>query len=333
MHKPIIAARAFLFVFLQILFVTYAHCHGIECKDRQCNKINQYSYLFPWETYYFSRADCKPSEWKMFVIGKHGNPIEVKNTNKAEQMNTHLADTVFKWSRFKRFYNDRADTCYYKSFITSVVEDYADTVYFKLAFTPSKPIIKELSLSYDGYDYEFHILENPKLSCTLYCPDADVIGVYYTSFFESAVDSDHIFNIECRLETKPEDGQFLIKDLDCDANQEICFYGYNKYGYSINSDTIFTNYFIKDPNILSDLDIAASIIFPANKASNYWKIYLKSLVITSENIENIEVSDITGKTFYNIRHPHIGDKINLKKGIWIVKVETGYNCILKKILL
>lgn len=328
----------YIVILLRLLCMgTVAEAQDFLCVDGQGKSISLDSYLYPNEIYHFSKCDGQNANWRMFLIGRWDNIKEVKQEKNVQSISTDIEDTSFNWSDIKQFKNATIDTCYFKCLITSERNGKEDSIYVKLSYTPGKPIIENVSLTYDGYDYDYHTLNNATFSCKLYIPHAETVDVVsYVSDNKHYFGGDY-FIFDERLALKPTDGYFNIQNYWCDEDREVYFYGHNKYGWSISSDTIIIENLINDSIILDDLKKFAEqfvgISAPTIGLEDIININPNEITIKTNSCQNIYIYDLQGRLALCLKKPAYGYKAYLKNGIYIIKILIKNNCITKKIVL
>ena len=214
--------KFFCIMLLQISCVTSARAQCIVCKDSSGKLIDLSGYLYPNEIYNFSRADNHNANWKFYIMPKWDYMKEIKSTQDSPSINTDFDNISFEWKYTKRYYTPTMDTCYYKGLIVSEAEGKKDSLYVNMAYAPVKPIIKEISITYDGYDYEYHMLNDPEFTCTLYLPNVSVVYTLRTDFNSGQIEEDPTFTNVFDTPIKSQDGYITINDI-CDTNQKMCF--------------------------------------------------------------------------------------------------------------
>lgn len=194
---------------------------------------------------------------------------------------------------------------------------------------PSKPVIKNIELSYDSYDYKTGYFSNSVFTLTFECEQFDDIWLWLTPcLIEPGDDLWDWFHAGIPIRPTKIDSNTYVFTEEWNSNQRLYIEAYNEYGYSC-SDTIWTTDYITDTEILKDLltDINGLDTTPLISIDDEYilldacvrKIILYDLngvkVLTKENINKIE-------------------KSLFPEGIYIIKVETQNNkTIVKKIRL
>lgn len=215
------------------------------------------------------------------------------------------------------------------------VDTKGESVGIKQARTPLKPIIRDVALRYDGYDYMQHCLVEPRFSCKVYAQYAEKISLLSTPTNASSIPKDVFFTFDERLNVIPDNGEFIVNGKECDTNQLICFYGYNEYGFSENSDTILINDLIEDPEILKDLNQATGLDFKKYGVDikEILDFCVNEIIVKSDSVKELFVYNPCGHCVVSLRGPNDGDRIRITNGFYIIKIILQNECLTKKILL
>lgn len=320
-----------IFTILSLSFINIfsIEAQDIICKDSHGNLINVNSYLYPEETYHFMLGSQKNTDWKIFIRNEWGWR-QVKSAENTKSISTEINDPSYDWTRSYRYFNQTADTCYYKALITSENNGKNDSLQAKLAYLPPKPIIKDLSIVYDGYDYTYHELINPYYSGKVYAKDAEGLYTYYTDYLSDYTSTDLDFWIIQEF-LEQDNGLFTINHEVCSTYQRISFSGRNKYGRSANSDTILIASLIKDPEILEDLNnLTNGIESPVLDVKDMVSYAPGEITVKSDICNQILIYNMQGILITQKYKPVYGDKIHLNNGIYIIKIYTKNDCLTKK---
>lgn len=331
MHKIKYIIYVFFILIIHIFFSAHLRAQIIECKDSNGNKFCLDSYMYPWETYTFFIFNGT-ANWKMFIENKYDYPVEIKRVENSSQFNTTVDGTTYIWANSKRY--ESGQTCYYKGFITFDDGKNKDTLIIKLSYVPPKPVIKELKLIYDSYDYENHELVNPDLSGVVNIPHAERLDILSTDFGQDTIECPPYFwSLDRRLSVESVNGDFKFSGEYHGVNQHICFYGINEYGWSIYSDPILINNLIEDQGILDDLYHLSDIQSVTYDIGNFIHIKKGEIDIKSDLLQNLDIFDFTGNLIFHINKPSYGKKLFLKSGIYLIKMRVKDKSLIKKVVL
>lgn len=332
MYKLSFYTVSFILMLLQSVFIFPVKAQNIVCEDSHGNLVDADSYLYPEETYHFMLDNQMNSDWKIFIRDDRGWR-QVKSAENTGSISTEINDPSYDWTRSYRYFNQAADTCYYKALITSENNGRNDSLQAKLAYLPPRPVIKELSIVYDGYDYIYHELINPYYSGKVYAKDAEGLYTYYTDYLSDYTSTDLDFWIIQEF-LEQDNGLFTINHEVCSTYQRISFSGRNKYGRSANSDTILIASLIKDPEILEDLNnLTNGIESPVLDIKDMVSYAPGEITVKSDMCSQVLIYDLQGMLIKELPNPVCGDKVYLDSGIYIVRVRTNEKYLTEKIML
>lgn len=284
----------------------------------QCEEQNVCGYFSANVEYNFYLTNGKPSSWSFSVLDKDGKLDNIYNTE-GVGFKVKIDEDNTDWTECERFYTLNGDSCFYKGYIIN--NTYKDTLSVKLLLVPSKPLIRNIELKYDGYDFSYHELINPLLSLNIKSDSLVRVGILQTDFNETTLDDNIYFTYGSYLDFSRDGDDICIDGISCDVNQWICFFASNSFGLSVLSDTILTNSLIKDTDILNDLNGVTPIGTLSYKQQQIPYIIDSGILkIVKEGISELFVYGFSGQLYAHLRNPEVGYAYQLPKGVCLLKL-------------
>lgn len=193
-----------------------------------------------------------------------------------------------------------------------------------IAKKPSTPELVDVKFIYDHFDYDLlRFDDNARFEVTLRgegqddfiiknVPDYDVLGydasivLYYADDVKNI--GDNLYKLSAMF------------DFDTD----IYFYGLNKYGMSLQSDSIHTNDYITDPDIISALNQASALNGIIKDGSCYITL-CGNVMSFAQDVSKVSVRDLTGRIIFEQKGNESIDFTKRKNGLYIITVQTKGN--------
>jgi len=213
----------------------------------QDGQIFDYSHTFSDKVIEFSLIDKNISgEWHIEMKTTDGHYLSLP-FDASDKGCCVFDPAAVDWKRAIKKYDAQLNryifelTLYFKAYYT-----YPDSKIVRFALMPSRPIIDNISYSYE-YDWEHnYICPNSDLSFTVISEDSDGFCILSTPT--------HQFSMGSFIIREPIDGYGRVEvSYDADWGEYICIEAYNKYG-SILGDTICSTDYINDERILQRID-------------------------------------------------------------------------------
>lgn len=204
---------------------------------------------------------------------------------------------------------------------------------------PGRPVIEDFELLYDDYDFLEHDFVNLRFSCKIKIPQADKIAMLVTNLEEWNVSIVGNVSIEERniymkdMGITPASETFIINDEDCYVGDLIWFQGYNRYGLSQESDSIFINDYITDPEILDDLKMLTQIQTPTTDVNEILSWGQGYVSVNSASCDRIQIFNPQGILVREAIRPQVGNRFELRRGIYVVKAFCKGICYTKNIII
>lgn len=270
--------------------------------------------------YTFYKDNPNKSDWSFFILLNEEKIYELYGEKNTSIFRVIVPATPYhiSWKQCKRFYSPNQDTCFFQGYIVN--HTYRDTLAVKLFLLPTKPIIKEVSLGYDYYDYEYHLLEEARLAVTLQSSNAKSIDIDLSRYQHTKIDPKEKALFELTfysLEATKTDSLFYCKDIICSENQWFRFFARNPFGFSTYSDTLLVNDFIQDRAVLEDLNLFTGIT-PLSSPVEVYTTNDNVLEIVSDQLSELFVYTLSGKMVLYLHRPTKGTKRRLPKGIYLL---------------
>lgn len=279
-----------------------------------------------------SKANWKLKLWKEDVID---GPYLI---SVAERANTPIyslnVDNVnVRWSSIGHFFAPHDPT----KFIHKGVLEYDDgymkkNIYLNFDILPPKPKIKNVKFLYDSFDEKDFEFRNSRFIIDLEAEKSDYM-VFLVSEFEASKHEDLWWRgiVEMR---NPPDLVGISPHYQITYEEywywdiKYTIYSYNKYGHSVESDTIYTCDYILDERVRAAFLNASGV---EQITQNDIDILRDGMINVSTIVKGVTVYDINGRL---IKKANGGDSFHLNHGMYIIKgVFNNERSFTKKIMI
>lgn len=331
--------RVNLILFILVLSLNSLSIYSqIEMKYKDGRTFYSYQPILQNDTCLFSLKENLKADWSLFIELKGGSIHEAKKTLEKTSFEFNVDDCNIHWVQAAKFTHPNDHNTYYKGFIVCNYKGGHDSETIPLLFNlaPSKPILLEKEFKYDAFTEEGFQFFNTVCHFKIYTERVYTEGrqliCSHTAFFPSDWEWEHRhFCIADYTSVIPNKENTYEIDSNWGWRQLITVIARNKYGFSQNSDTLFTCDFITDQKILDAWKKLTSIIAP-NEQEIKISVENGTLYI-NENVQQICIYNLSGQVELQRKKVDSVDLSFLSSGFYLVLVETSEKRIIKKIKL
>lgn len=277
-------------------------------------------------------------KWEVNILSNGGAYVEVPSTVQSQNQcifdPTQLTLTICMQAR--RFYDSSLNRDLFELQINFVSDNGIKTTRsLKIALIPGRPVISDICLTYEHYDWEFDSLMDSSVdywdtdfSFNIKSPGATKFTMYVTDSFlfkftQWLYCEDFRGINEAKINYPADWGEYVLVSIS------------NQFGY-VHSDTLYTTDYINDPVILArieELRQQAGISEPTVEEEASDTFSWDNNTLTFDNtVSEVYVYDVSGHLLLQSHNVETMDLSYLHGGIYIVayKRATNQNSILNK---
>lgn len=273
------------------------------------------------------------ADWCLYVETMYGNKkCSERNNSKSIQACTGVCNV--NWRDAVRYVFDGDSSTYYKARVVCKDGERKDSIDFFFNLVPSKPKIIKAEFSYDYFDFDLFSFFGTKYDVVVQSERVKEVYVYYTEFYPSDYDNlefQYIYGFP-DMERINENTYALSSDL-WSWQQKIRFFANNEYGGSQYSDTLFTNDFVKDQELIDKINETLKIEnVSENNEPEDVGVYISHdrLFVKSSDVRQVRLCNVSGQLVLSENKSNNIDLSLLSKGIYIITVITNNNKITTK---
>lgn len=189
---------------------------------------------------------------------------------------------------------------------------------------PTKPELLDVKFVYDHFDYDLLRFDNDaRFEVTLYSENSDKFVIMNAPDMNINKYDSYILLYDAENVENVGDNLYRLSAM-FDFDTDIYFYAKNKYGSSLHSDSIHTNDYITDPNIIDAINQASAI----KDATGYEKsiiLFHENVLSFAKEVKQVTIMDLTGHILYEQNDNGRINLANRQKGIYVITVLTNNN--------
>lgn len=189
---------------------------------------------------------------------------------------------------------------------------------------PTKPELLDVKFVYDHFDYDLLRFDNDaRFEVTLYSENSDKFVIMNAPDMNINKYDSYILLYDAENVENVGDNLYRLSAM-FDFDTDIYFYAKNKYGSSLHSDSIHTNDYITDPNIIDAINQASAI----KDATGYEKsiiLFHENVLSFAKEVKQVTIMDLTGRILYEQNDNGRINLANRQKGIYVITVLTNNN--------
>lgn len=246
--------RYIIFFIVVLNFSSVDASCQIETKYKNGTVFDSTRLIMQNDTCLFSLKENEIADWHLFVETKEGDWQEVLRELGNCSFEINVDDCNIKWFRAAKYIQPNDNNTYYKGFVVCDHKD-CDTITLTFNLAPSKPILLEKNFLYDNFEMETLNFINPVCQFKVYTERCGTnIICSHTCYDPTDWKWEHReFCIADNLPVTPNRDNIYEAHSTWGWRQLITVISQNKYGYSQNSDTLFTCDFVSDQSIIDVL--------------------------------------------------------------------------------
>lgn len=217
---------------------------------------------------------------------------------------------------------------YFHGMVTFKSKEVEDTIYVKYSLVPTRPIVKEVLFSFENFDYEWGIFENPLYTFTIRSEKANSL-IFHESFPSESFEEDIFLTTE--IIPQSIGNSTYQCSLFFEWNQEVVISAANEYGASMLSETIYLIDYINDLHIKEYL-VNLTGIFDTPYYELHEYCILGNVVSFNDIVKELSIWTLDGKCVMRKSNIRCVDLGALEKGVYnIIVVDRNNNKHFKKI--
>ncbi len=295
------------------------------------------------ESVTFQHGNADAGDWELFIEVQHSYNKSWKKyleASDSRHFEVYADAGAFDWHYCSRVVENSHS--YHKGMVVFSNEAVRDTAYLRLDLAPLRPILRNVNIDYDYFDYELWDFVNPQITFDVECErasfgDRQVTFNLWRSEYSPQKFGEYFFGI-CEPLLSPDviklsENVYRFSTIFT-WEQKIYLLGHNSYGFSAPSDTVFTNDYITDPDILALIDRVVSGVGDVSCDGKTQMSVKDGKITMSSAVPEINVSSIDGVVVASRRNCSQIDIAALPKGIYCaVAIDSKGNKLIKKFTL
>lgn len=289
------------------------------------------------ETQEFSESCHRVCDWSAFVlkrgwIGDKQPWIKVKETSASATFRLSPKDLNVDWSGNVNKMECENGRSYYVGMVVCRTGSQSDTAQVLFDLVPTRPLIEEVRLSYDSFDFETEEFINPKLELDVKTERSKGFYLNYSDDYPPAEFIITTFPIVTSL----GNDKYTLSD-GFYADQMVCVVAENDYGSSALSDTVYFNDYIEDQSILDFLHGKTQGIPGVSESASSERLShsIENGRLTISYVsEELTLFDMSGRMIRRVTNNNTMNIANISPGMYCIMVRDRNNkCFSKKIVL
>lgn len=337
----IIAKNAYGIVFKDIPIPAQAEFKNAQYKGNiigECNdsRIEQYGVLTKDDHCMFFRSDSKLSNWHFFIrkysYDKRTIYEQVIDAPSSIDLGFAISDVTYDWKKAYRDIVPGDNQLYFDGLVVSECGEKADSFLVRLALVPPKPIIKDVSLTYDYFDFEDMGIVNGQYRLSVEADNCDrFVEISACPFPDNGIY--RFYTIE-ELKAISKEGNRYLVGSNFLADTRLYIESGNPYGYSMPSDTINTTDYIEDKRIVDKINEWLLLDGISDNMYHGMDITINNMCLTLTEKADIYIISAEGQIVCTAKDSEQIDLSTIKSGVYIVNViNKKKQKTVKKILL
>ena len=333
-------SKAIFIVIFACYFTLCSFGQAVEAKYKNGSAFLPQTAILAQDTIIFQTTHGENMNcWNLFVyMGTGEQTVLAASSGEANFFQISASIMDVDWSNALRCQPGGDSSIYFKGFVVASNGWKMDLLF---NFLPSKPVIREVSLVYDYFDYKNVMFDaDSRIEMLVNTTRDESLFLDYTEHFLYKGEDDLFFHVtdyflnhEDPAGRIKKEGNDMYKIWEiCDWGQYFRVYAQNKYGLSFYSDTIFTTDLIKDETILETINKSTNIQDIKNQNVEEIQVVNKKLCLSAYP-KLLRIYDNVGREIFK---KNVGKSVDLSsyaEGAYIIIVSDKEKCITKKIIL
>gem|GEM_PF-6258261 len=270
-------------------------------------------------------------EWALYIKTTYG-VCKCLKKNISNDFTFSVGMCNIFWDDVVRYVEPGDSSTYYRGYVVCVKGTCEDTVNVSFNLAPSKPKVLKANLTYDWFDFETLSFVNPNVELFFAVEHFDNVNgsILYTETeamldLNEFIDKELFWGIQTEYTGVEEVKNNVFRHSHYGSwNQYMCFCLINKYGYSQNSDTIFTTDYITDQRILDSI-------------AKYYTTGIESFVVKKDDVnitvcgsnvcmdskvKTVTITNLSGQCMLRKNECDNIDISMLQSGIYVITLVT-----------
>lgn len=324
-----------IFLIIAYIFVFCPKCFAESISD---SEIVASSYLIKRnDMAVFSLSGKKPANWTVYILkeiwSSESNQYQMewhKYLEKSESIFFEVSAkaTHFDWKRAMKTIDYETGHTYFDGIVVCEHDNIEDTVYIKFDVLPTRPIILNAALSYDYFDYDWRNFIDPIFEMTVDSKECDVIYLLSSEPYPDIIGEYHFYIQDSPTNVKIDDNTFRLYYDRYTWDLKMFLFATNEFGISAYSDTIYSNDYIEDPQILKFVEDEMNYEMGIHDRydNQPHNLFVKDGSLCFTGIaKQLSVYRIDGKIMKTVTNTSSINISNLPKGIYTVIAVSNDN--------
>ena len=318
----------FIVFLLFVYSILPAMAQNVQMKYSDGRIFNPDSFIVETDTCIFSVLNGV-ADWKVYMKARSivGDTWDEECLEKRQSSSLMFYPALLDapWNEIDRVEDVSSGDVYYYGYVVCDMGGVNDTVHLCFNIAPQKPCFKAVTFKYEAFDEDLFEFVSPLYYCQISSKGAKGMRARCTEYFPSRPNPYFFF-----LDYGPEievinDTTFLVSG-DWTWDQKIFFYATNEFGYSQDSDTLYTSNYIEDPYINGVIEDYLTNVSDVSIQETDIRIQNNNIVVDeSHKVKRIVLYNLDGKIIKSTYGVNFLDVSSLTRGMYIVRVMTECN--------